>query len=86
MLIWWNFQTSNHCFAPVTGQFYAVFENSYQCMCTIPQLVHTWEPGQLIDELAATRCVFGCMGPTGSTPAMQISQPHLADSVSTAYN
>ena len=63
----------------------AVFGNSYQQMCTIPRLTHTWEPGQLIDELAATRCTFGCMGPTGPTPATQISQPHLADPVGTAY-
>ena len=69
----------------VTGQFYAVFGNSYQRMCTIPRLTHTWEPGQLIDELAATRHAFGCMGPTGPAPATQISQPCLADPVSTAY-
>ena len=55
-------------------------------MCTIPRLLHTWEPGQLIDELAATRHAFGCMGPTGPAPAMQISQSHLVDPVSTAYN
>ena len=30
------------------GQFYAIYGNSYQCMCTIPRLFHTWEPGQLI--------------------------------------
>ena len=53
----------------ITGQFYAVYGNSYQCMCTIPRLLHTWEPGQLIDELAATRHCFGYMGPTGPTPA-----------------
>ena len=70
----------------ITGQFYAVFGNSYQCMCTIPRLLHTWEPGQLIDKLAATRCAFGCMGPTGPTPVTQASQPHLGDPVSTAYN
>ena len=55
-------------------------------MCTIPRLLHTWEPGQLIDELAATRCAFGCMGPTGPALATQTSQPCLADPVSTAYN
>ena len=70
----------------VTGQFYAVFGNSYRCMCTIPRLLHTWEPGQLIDELAATRCAFGCIAPIGPTPATQTSQPCLADPVSTAYN
>ena len=54
-------------------------------MCTIPRLLHTWEPGQLIDELAATRCAFSCMGATGPVPATQISQPHLVDPVSTTY-
>ena len=69
----------------ITGQFYAFFGNSYQCTCTIPRLLHTWEPGQLIDELAATRHAFHCMGPTGPTPATQAIQPHPADPVSTAY-
>ena len=78
--------TSRYLMDEVTGQFYAVFGNSYQCKCTIPRLLHTWEPGQLIDELAATRCAFGCIGPTGPTPTMQISQPCLADPVSMAYN
>ena len=77
--------TSRYLMDEVTGQFYAAFGNSHQCMCTIPRLTHTWEPGQLIDELAATRCAFGCMGPTGPAPATQISQPHLAGPVSTAY-
>ena len=54
-------------------------------MCTIPRLTHTWETGQLTDELAATRCTFGCMGPTRPAPATQISQPHLADPVGTDY-
>ena len=78
--------TSRYLMDEVTGQFYAVFGNSYQCMCTIPRLFHTWGPGQLIDELAATRCTFGCIGPTGPAPATQISQSHLEDPVSTAYN
>ena len=78
--------TSRYLMDEVTGQFNAVFGNSYQCMCTIPRLLHTWEPGQLIDELAATRCTFGCMGTTGPAPATQTSQPHLADPASTAYN
>ena len=80
--------TSRYLMDKVTGQFYAVFGNSYQCMCSIPRLIPIWEPGHLIDELAATRCAFGCMGPTGPTgptPATQISQPCLVDPVSTAY-
>ena len=77
--------TSRYLMDEVTGQFFAIFGNSYQHMCTIPRLLHTWEPGQLIDELAAARHIFGCMGPTGPAPATQISQPHLVDPVSTAY-
>ena len=67
--------TSRYLMDEITGQFYAVFRNSYQRMCTIPRLLNTWEPGQLIDKLAATRCTFGCMGPTGPTPATQAQQP-----------
>ena len=47
-------------------------------------MTHTWETGQLMDEFAATRHTFGCMGPTGPAPATQINQPCLADRVSTA--
>ena len=77
--------TSRYLMDEVTGQFYAVFGNSYLCMCTISRLTHTWEPGQLIDELATTRHAFGCMGPTGPVSATQISQPCLMDPVGTAY-
>ena len=41
---------------------------------------------QLIDELAATRCTFGYMGPTGPAPAAQPNQPSPAGPVSTANN
>ena len=78
--------TGRYLMDEITGQFYAIFGNSYQHMCTIPRLLCTWEPGQLIDELAATRCTFGCMGPTGPASATQASQPHPVDRVSTAYN
>ena len=70
----------------VTGQFYAIYGNSYQCMCTIPRLLHIWEPGQLIDKLAATRHTFSYTGPTGHAPAPQPKQPLPAGPVSTAYN
>ena len=70
----------------ITGQFYAVYGNSYQHMCTVPGLLHTWESGQLIDELAATRCFFGYMGPTGLTPVTQANQPCPAGPVHAAYN
>ena len=35
--------TSRYLMDEVTGQFYAVFGNSYQRMCTIPRLTHTWK-------------------------------------------
>ena len=37
--------TSRYLMDEVTGLFYAVFGNSYQCICTIPRLTHTWETG-----------------------------------------
>ena len=46
--------TRKYLMDEVTGQFYAIYGNSYQCMCTVPRLLHAWEPGQLIDEIAAT--------------------------------
>ena len=55
-------------------------------VCTIPRLFHTWEPGQLIDKLAANRCTFSYMGLTGPALAPQPNQPPPADPVSTAYN
>ena len=67
--------TNRYLMDEVTGQFYAVFGNNCQCMCTIPRLLHTWEPGQLIDELAATRCAFGCMGPTGPPRVVPYQPP-----------
>ena len=39
----------------MSGQFYAVYGNSYQRMSTKPMLQCTWATGELIDELAATR-------------------------------
>ena len=46
--------TSKYLTDETTGQFYAVFGNSYQHICTTPRLLHTWEPAQLMDEIAAT--------------------------------
>ena len=70
-----------------TSQFYAIFfGNSYQLMCSLPRLLHTWEPGQLMDELAATRCTFGYMGPTGPAPIPQPNQPSQTKPASTATN
>ena len=43
----------------MSGQFYAVYGNSYQRMSMKPMLRQAWATGDLIDELAATRQAFG---------------------------
>ena len=53
----------------MSGQFYAVYGNSYQWMSTKPML-QAWAMGELIDELAATRQAFGYTGLAGSTPPL----------------
>ena len=42
----------------MSGQFYAVYGNSYQRMSTKPMLQQASATGELIDELAATRQAF----------------------------
>ena len=69
----------------ITGQFYAIYGNSYQHMCTILRLLSAWEHGQLIEEIAATRCTFGCMESTGPSPTMQAQQPYPAGSANLMY-
>ena len=54
----------------MSGQFYAVYSNSYQRMSTKPMLQWAWATGELIDELAATRQAFGYTGLAGSTPPL----------------
>ena len=54
----------------MSGQFYAVYGNSYQRMSTKPMLQQAWAAGDLIDELAATRQAFGYTGLAGSTPPL----------------
>ena len=54
----------------MSGQFYAVYRNSYQRMSTKPMLRQAWATGDLIDELAATRQAFRYMGLAGSTPPL----------------
>ena len=54
----------------MSGQFYAVYGNSYQRMSTKPMLQHAWTTGELINELAATRQTFGYTGLAGSTPPL----------------
>ena len=54
----------------MSGQFYAVYGNSYQRMSTKPMLRQAWATGDLIDELAVTRQAFGYTGLAGSTPLL----------------
>ena len=54
----------------MSGQFYAVYRNSYQRMSTKPMLRQAWATGDLIDKLAVTRQAFGYTGLAGSTPPL----------------
>ena len=54
----------------MSGQFYAVYGNSYQRMSTKPMLQRAWATGELIDELVATRQAFRYTGLAGSTPPL----------------
>ena len=54
----------------MSGQFYAVYGNSYQRMSTKPMLQWAWAAGELIDELAAMRQAFGYTSLAGSTPPL----------------
>ena len=54
----------------MSGQFYAVYGNSYQQMSTKPMLQQAWATRELIDELAATRQAFGYTGLARPTPPL----------------
>ena len=65
----------------MSGQFYAVYGNSYQRMLTKPMLQKAWATGELIDELVATRQAFGYTGLAGSTPPLSTeTQPTASTS------
>ena len=65
----------------MSGQFYAVYGNSYQRMSTKPMLQQAWATGELIDELAATRQAFGYTSLAGSTPPLAVeNQPTASTS------
>ena len=65
----------------MSGQFYAVYSNSYQRMLTKPMLQWAWAAGELIDELAATRQAFGHTGFAGPTlPLAMEKQPTASTS------
>ena len=53
-----------------SGQFYAVYGNSYQRMSTKPMLKQTWDAGELINQLAAMRQAFGYARLARSTPPL----------------
>ena len=54
----------------MSGQFYAVYGNSYQWMSMKPMLKQAWATGELINQLATTRQAFGYTGLAGSTPPL----------------
>ena len=54
----------------MSGQFYAVYGNSYQRMSMKPMLKQAWATRELIDQLAAMRQAFGYTGLARSTPPL----------------
>ena len=54
----------------MSGQFYAVYGNSYQRMSTKLMLKQAWATGGLINQLAAMRQAFGYAGLARSTPPL----------------
>ena len=62
----------------MSGQFCAVYGNSYQRMSTKPMLRQAWATGDLINELAATRQAFGYTGLAGSTPPLAMGMQPTA--------
>ena len=74
--------TSRFLMDETSGQFYAVYGNTYQCISTKPMLEQTWGTGELIDQLAATRQAFGYTELSGPTPPLHQSQP----TASATYN
>ena len=67
--------TSRFLMDEMSGQFYAVYGNTYQCMSTKPMLEQTWGTGELIDQLAVMRQAFGYTGLSGPMPPLNQSQP-----------
>ena len=62
-----------------SGQFYAVYGNSYQQMSVKPMLQQAWAIGELFNELAMTRQAFGYTGLAGSTPPLAVGmQPTVS--------
>ena len=69
-----------------SGQFYAVYGNSYQQISTKPMLKQTWDTGELIDQLATMRQAFGYTGLSGLTPPLVTgTQPTTSTSCQPDY-
>ena len=65
----------------MSGQFYAVYGNSYQLMSTKPMLKQAWATRELIDQLAMMRQAFGYTGLARSTsPLVTGTQPTASTS------
>ena len=62
----------------MSGQFYAVYGNSYQRMSMKPMLQQAWATGDLINELAATRQAFRYTGLAGSMPPLAMEMQPTA--------
>ena len=62
----------------MSGQFYAVYGNSYQRMSMKPMLKQAWATRELIDELATMRQAFGYTGLPGSTPPLATGEQPTA--------
>ena len=67
--------TSRFLMDETSGQFYAVYGNTYQRMSTKPMLEQTWGTGELIDQLAVMQQAFGYTGLSGPMPPLNQSQP-----------
>ena len=62
----------------MSGQFYAVYGNSYQLMSMKVMLKQAWATGELIEQLAMMRQDFGYAGLAGSTPPLATGTQHTA--------
>ena len=67
--------TSRFLMDEMSGQFYAVYGNTYQHMSTKRMLGQTWGTGELINQLAVRQQAFGFSGLSGPMPLLNQSQP-----------
>ena len=67
--------TSRFLMDEMSGQFYAIYGNTYQRMSTKPMLEQTWGTGELIDQLSVMRQAFGYAGLSEPMPLFHQSPP-----------